>query len=416
MTTTPPEDDPIMSSDPPPPEAPAPHPSCHSEQLDTQQRATAKDERAVFHPGGMIENSPGQVRLGGRSPGLQPKESSSPVGATRITEQPVHEERSAAESKNLLLENQSDEWDTTNSTWPDLEELPSPESPAPVDQPLFQSFTLPEVRPTVRIPHLGHLAMLGAFAVFGLFGASALIFSALHFHWLGVTTQQQAAAEIHYTLGSELVLYGLMFVACLIFFPLLWQKGFFAGIQWNGAIALQLRNKLFVIASICCALALANGLLLPGPKDAPIEKIFRSPGAAWLLFAFGVTIAPFFEELIFRGFLLPALCTAFDWIAEKIKHTTPRHLDQNGQPHWSLQSMIIGSIATSAPFAAMHAAQTGYSWGPFVLLVGVSLVLCWARLSTRSLAASVFVHASYNFLLFTLMMLGTSGFRHMDKM
>ena len=316
---------------------------------------------------------------------------------------------------------QSNGWDTTNSTWPVPEEAlsleaPTPDAPVPPDPALFQSFTQPEVRPPVRIPHLGHLAMLGAFAIFGLFGASALIFSALHFHWLGVTTQQQAATDIHYTLGSELVLYGLMFGACLLFFPLLWHKKFFAGIQWNGAIALQLRNKLFVIASICCALALANGLLLPGPKDAPIEKIFRTPGAAWLLFAFGVTIAPFFEELIFRGFLLPALCTAFDWIAEKIKHTTPRPLDQNGQPHWSLQSMIIASIATSAPFAAMHAAQTGYSWGPFVLLVGVSLVLCWARLSTRSLAASVFVHASYNFLLFTLMMLGTSGFRHMDKM
>ena len=65
-------------------------------------------------------------------------------------------------------------------------------------------------------------------------------------------------------------------------------------------------------------LALVNGFLLPGPKDAPIDKIFRTPGAAWLLFAFGVTFAPFFEEMVFRGFLLPALCTACDWIDEKI--------------------------------------------------------------------------------------------------
>jgi len=176
-----------------------------------------------------------------------------------------------------------------------------------------------------------------------------------------------------------------------------------------------LRKKLFVIASICCGLALANGLLLPGPKDAPIDKIFRTPGAAWILFGFGVTLAPFFEELFFRGFLLPALCTTFDWIHEKATHAPVRPLDENGQPHWSMTSMVIASIATSAPFAGMHAAQTGYSWGPFVLLVGVSLVLCWARLSTRSLAASVMVHASYNFLLFFLMAIGTGGFRHLDK-
>jgi uncharacterized protein len=79
-------------------------------------------------------------------------------------------------------------------------------------------------------------------------------------------------------------------------------------------------------------------------------------------------------------------------------------------------SMAVASILTSIPFALMHAEQTGYSLGPFLLLVCVSLVLCWARLSTRSLAASVFVHASYNCLLFSFMLLGTEGFRHLDKM
>ena len=188
--------------------------------------------------------------------------------------------------------------------------------------------------------------------------------------------------------------------------------------------------------------------------------------------------------MVFRGFLLPALCTACDWTQESILSRfnlplgpgvrsfcstvamavvalatmgTPiaiiyaalaHHLNlilvilpiapaiylglltirqpqaeelirpilPNGHPQWSLQAMVIASIATSAPFALMHGAQTGYSWAALGILVGVSLVLCWARLSTRSLAASVFVHASYNFLLFALMLLGTSGFRHLDRM
>ncbi len=78
--------------------------------------------------------------------------------------------------------------------------------------------------------------------------------------------------------------------------------------------------------------------------------------------------------------------------------------------------MVIGSILTSIPFAGMHAEQTGYSFGPFLLLVGVSLVLCAVRLFTRSLASSVMVHACYNLLLFSLMMVATGGFRHLDKM
>jgi membrane protease YdiL (CAAX protease family) len=299
-----------------------------------------------------------------------------------------------------------------------VDESPFPDSgytlqPAAPEPPMFQSYYQ---LPQTRIPHLGHLAVLGVFIIFGMIGALILFWIGLRFHWFGISSLQTAATDIHYTLGSEAVLYFVMVGACVLFFPMIWNKSFFAGIQWNGAIALRLRQQLFLTAAICFALALVNGLLLPGPKDAPIDKIFRTPGAAWLLFGFGVTIAPFAEELIFRGFLLPALCTACDWINEKTKGVPVRPLDENGQPQWSFGAMVVGSIATSLPFAAMHAAQTGYSWGPFILLVGVSLALCWARLSTRSLAASVLVHASYNFLLFSLMMLGTGGFKHLDKM
>ncbi len=395
----------------------------------------------------------------------------------------------AAPSEGLLVEASppSPVFAVTENPFPDTQSVEQrPETPA-LEPPLFQSFSQPEIRPPARIPHLGHVAILAVFVIFGLLAASILIFSALHFHLFGVSNQQEAVTEIHYTLGSEAVLYLIMFGSCLLFFPLIWHKGFFAGLQWNGATALRLRSRLFMIAAICCGLALVNGLLLPGPKDAPIDKIFHTPGAAWLLFAFGVTFAPFFEEMVFRGFLLPAFCTGADWIAERVSNVSDpvldaggrprwsmqaigvvvatyasgpivimgalrflpgfvallvilpyilglvlflvvlstrnrsvndpgRLVDSNGHPIWSMASMVIASVFVSLPFALMHAAQTGYSWGPFVLLVSVSLVLCWARLSTRSLAASVMVHASYNFLLFSLMLLGTGGFRHLDRM
>jgi uncharacterized protein len=120
--------------------------------------------------------------------------------------------------------------------------------------------------------------------------------------------------------------------------------------------------------------------------------------------------------MIFRGFLLPALCTACDWIAEKFQHREPRPLYADGSPQWSFAAMVFGSILASLPFALLHAPQQGYSLGPFVLLIVVSLVLCWARLSTRSLAGSVLVHATYNFMIFMLTMISTEGFRHMQQM
>jgi membrane protease YdiL (CAAX protease family) len=46
----------------------------------------------------------------------------------------------------------------------------------------------------------------------------------------------------------------------------------------------------------------------------------------------------------------------------------------------------------------------------------VSLILCAVRLWTRSLAASTLVHATYNFMLFSVMLVETGGFKHLDKM
>jgi membrane protease YdiL (CAAX protease family) len=270
--------------------------------------------------------------------------------------------------------------------------------------------------PSARIPHVGHLLLLGVLAFIGLVGSSLLTRSALYFHLWGITSVGKATTDVHYTIGSMAMLYLITFGASLLVFPLLWNKSLFAGLQWNAGAALRCYQPLLGAACICFVLALVDEVLLPGPADAPIDKLFDSRAAAWLLFAFGVTIAPFFEELIFRGFILPALCTAYDWSVEKATGGSAPPLNLVGHPQWSIGAMVFGSIATSVPFALMHAEQTAWSLGPFLLLVCVSLVLCWARIATHSLAASVLVHASYNFLLFSLMLLGTNGFKHLDKM
>lgn len=280
---------------------------------------------------------------------------------------------------------------------------------------LFRHYEMPERVMDARIPNLGHVGILALLALCGLFGASIAARAALGMHLFGVRTLTEAANEIHYTLGTEAIFYVLTFLGALLIFPLLWHKSFFDGVQWRGRTALALRGRLVSAAGICFLLALTNGMLIPGPENAPIDRIFRMPGAAWLLFAFGVTAAPFFEELAFRGFLLPALCTGFDWVAETF-WAAPHLENVDGSPQWSRQAMGAASVITSILFALLHGDQTGYALGPFLLLICVSLVLCWARLGTRSLASSVLVHASYNFILFTFMFLGTGGFRHLDKM
>jgi membrane protease YdiL (CAAX protease family) len=289
-----------------------------------------------------------------------------------------------------------------------------PDAASTLEPPLFAYETAPPPQP--RIPHLGHLLLLLLLAIFALLCAGGLSQVGLHYHLFGISSTQDAMTDIHYTLGSEAILYLIALAGSVFIFPLIWHESFFAGVSWHAATAKRLSPLLIGAAFVCFLLAVVNGWLMPGPPDAPIDKMFRMPGAAWLLFGFGVTFAPFFEELVFRGFLLPSLCTACDWTAEKAAKMPPRALADDGTPQWSLPAMIVASILTSLPFAAMHAAQTGYSWGPFLLLVGVSLVLCGVRLATRSLASSVLVHACYNFMLFSLMLFGTGGFKHLENM
>jgi len=287
---------------------------------------------------------------------------------------------------------------------------------APAQRLPFDSFYQREIRRPSRIPDLGHVLILTLLLIVGVAADFVAVPIALHFRLFSVATAQDAMTEIHYTLGSEAILYLVTLAGCVLIFPLMWRMSFFDGISWHAATARRLSPLLIGAAFVCFLLALLNGWLMPGPPNAPIDKMFRVPGAAWLLFGFGITFAPFFEELVFRGFLLPALCTACDWIGDKATGKLPLPLAADGLPQWSLPAMIIASVLTSLPFAGMHAAQTGYSLGPFLLLVGVSLVLCLARLYTRSLAASVVIHACYNFMLFVLMLFGTGGFRHLENM
>ncbi|HKN22089.1 MAG TPA: CPBP family intramembrane glutamic endopeptidase [Terracidiphilus sp.] len=289
-----------------------------------------------------------------------------------------------------------------------------PPSTSP-DRPLFYSYSQP-VRRSVRIPNFGHLLLLSLLILVAFSILVIALALASHFHFLGFKLSQKSATDLGFNLMSEAVLYLITFGFSLFVFPMVWNESLFAGLEWCGTEALSKFGPLAATALGCFGLAAVDQILMPGPANAPIEKMLSSPGAAWMMFAFGVTMAPFFEEMFFRGFLLPSLCTTCDWIAEKMRHTLPRPLDANGHPQWSLTAMIIGSVLTSIPFAGLHVEQQGHSLGPFLLLIAISLILCTVRLKFRSLAASTLVHASYNFFIFSLTLAVTGGFRHFDKM
>jgi membrane protease YdiL (CAAX protease family) len=64
----------------------------------------------------------------------------------------------------------------------------------------------------------------------------------------------------------------------------------------------------------------------------------------------------------------------------------------------------------------IHAPQLGRAWGPVlvVFLVGVALTL--TRAKTKSVASSMLVHIAYNGTLSVLLFVGSSGFRHLERL
>lgn len=266
-----------------------------------------------------------------------------------------------------------------------------------------------------RIPHLGHLALLGLFLFAGLACAIILILVAVQFRLFGISHLDDAARSLPYAIGTMLAFYLIALVPSAIVFPMLWGRSLPAGLQWNASAVRRLWPWLIATGAGCFLIAVTARSVLHFPDKSPISGLMNTPTAVWIMFAFSVTVAPLCEEAAFRGFVLPAFATAFDWTGEKLTRRAPGALLENGHPSWSLPAMLFGSVVASVLFALVHAGQLGDALGPIVLIFCVSLVLCAVRLITRSLAASTLTHATYNFTLFVIMAIGSHGFQHLHN-
>lgn len=292
-----------------------------------------------------------------------------------------------------------------------IEPQPLVESPAPVEVSHYR----PLLAQGARSPNIVDAFLFGILLILGLLITTGFLGVALYFHWFGLRSFAAAQNDTRLALVTQLVIYLVALAGAVPLFRMVWGRSYLGGLHWHAETALRHKGKLVLAAVGCNLIAVLGNYLLPFPEHAPIDKMFGSAGDAWMLFAFGVTVAPFFEEMMFRGFLLPAIATAWDWSVERMTGAPSRGVDAAGNPLWSGAAMVVAALVVSAPFALMHAAQVGNSWGPVSLLYCVSLVLCAVRLWTKSLAASTLVHAAYNFMIFSVMLVGTDGFRHLDK-
>ena len=162
-----------------------------------------------------------------------------------------------------------------------------------------------------------------------------------------------------------------VFLVGALYLVIVWRyhEPFLPSLGWTFPIP----HALLVLAAgpvLTIALS-ALGVLLRAPLDSSqIEVLIKSRASLAAIILFGVVLAPIFEEMLFRGFLLPLL----------VRSVGP----------WP------GIVLTAVPFALLHGAQNHWAWQP-VLLIGIAgIAFGYVRYKTGSTTAAFLMHSAYN--------------------
>jgi hypothetical protein len=200
-------------------------------------------------------------------------------------------------------------------------------------------------------------------------------------------TFMDLATNAAVVIGAQTAAYPVVLLFIFLMVRTRSQQGFGKAIQWNwpGVTAPG-----FLIGGVVLALAIEGmARYLPIPKSLPMDAYFHDATSAYMMAAFGLTLAPLLEELFFRGLLYPLLRRAF--------------------------GLIAAVLLTAAAFAAIHGAQLGYAWAPVFSIFVVGVVFTLVRMRTNSVAASFLMHCGYNFALFAALWLASDHYRHLEK-
>ncbi|MGE5648361.1 MAG: lysostaphin resistance A-like protein [Acidobacteriota bacterium] len=153
-----------------------------------------------------------------------------------------------------------------------------------------------------------------------------------------------------------------------------YSRPFWRSLGWVRPKAGFLKSVGAGLLAAACTIAL--GSLMPRPNvKMPMEELLRDRGSILLVGLFAITLGPLFEELAFRGFLMPLLMRTFGPVA--------------------------GIALQAAPFAILHGAEYAWAWQQLILMFLAGAAFGWMRYKTGSTAASTYMHAGYNLVALT---------------
>jgi membrane protease YdiL (CAAX protease family) len=170
-------------------------------------------------------------------------------------------------------------------------------------------------------------------------------------------------------LPVQLLLYLFVYLIFRLLFLLRYDRPALHSLGW---VPSSFRLSWAVGGGIVLAFAVAAlAAVLKTPKvESPIESLLKSPVLLTCFGIMAVTLAPFFEELFFRGFIQPLLSRTFGF--------------------WA------GIVLTAILFGSLHAPEYQFAWQYAVAVSIVGLVLGWVRARAQSIIPSTVMHGAYN--------------------
>jgi membrane protease YdiL (CAAX protease family) len=246
-----------------------------------------------------------------------------------------------------------------------------------------------DTRPLPEQWRIRDLLIFIAVGFFSLVAANFLVFIGYAFlspllHWKAPI--QGLQTNVIFLLSIQLVWY-LLLLAYIYFFIIWYYKASFLGaLKWKGLSAHHTIR--YLLGGTALALVvMVMPPLLPQGKSFPFEKLFNSPASAYAIAVFAVVVAPFMEELLFRGLLFAFF-----------------------EKHGGLTAAIV---ATAILFAGLHIPEYWGAWNNVVMILVVGFAFSVVRGLTGSVTPCFVLHLAYNGSQMLLLFLQTQHFHRM---
>ncbi len=175
---------------------------------------------------------------------------------------------------------------------------------------------------------------------------------------------------------QQVVFQGIFYAFLLVILYFLikrYDRPFWPSLGWTFSFE---NPWLYIVAGPVLAIGLAAlASALHAPAETVIENLVSDRLSRVLVALFVVLLGPFFEEMVFRGFVLPLFERSMGASA----------------------AILLSSI----PFALLHGTTVRWAWQSILVIGLAGIAFGIARVRTQSTTASAILHVTYNATLFS---------------